>query len=267
MSLNTSALLKPRDIIENASDSLAKMLEKTDKQTIFDKVIGHEGQKDLLIYSMKAVEPINYIIVGPPGNGKSLLIECIYEAFKEYSQWIDSTTSSGIGMIERIIEKIDRLRFLCVDELEKFDTSDRFTLLGLLGQGTLSRNLKDTNIEYTGLKIWFYATSNNIRKIQRQQPEFLDRCGVMQIPKLEESDFYFIAGKRLQKEKGIDNEAIAIYIAQRVFHDIRPGETNMRWTIRLAQLAYSYAKDNNTIVNKDVVDQVAALVKRNIYML
>ena len=267
MSLDNTHLLKPRDIIENHSDSLAKMLQKTDKQTVFKKVIGLEQQKDLMIYSMKAIEPINYIIVGPPGNGKSLIIECVYEAFKEYSQWIDSTTSSGIGMIERIIEKIDRLRFLCVDELEKFSTSDRYTLLGLLGQGTLSRNLKHTSVEYTDLKIWFYATSNDIRKIQKQQPEFLDRCGVLEIPALPEETFYFVASKRLQKEEGIDNEAIARYIAQRVYHDIRPGETNMRWTIRLAQLTYSYARDNNTTVNKDSVDQVAGLVKNNIFML
>lgn len=267
MSLNPSALLKPRDVIENYTDSLEKLLQKTDKETVFKKVIGLEQQKDLMIYSMKAVEPINYIIVGPPGNGKSLIIECVYEAFKEYAQWIDSTTSSGIGMIERIIEKINRLRFLCVDELEKFSTSDRYTLLGLLGQGKLSRNLKDTSVEYSDLKIWFYATSNDIRKIQRAQPEFLDRCGVLEIPKLDEEVFYFVAGKRLQKEKGIDNEDIATYIAQRVFHDIRPGETNMRWTIRLAQLSYSYARDNNTTITKDVVDQVAALVKNNIFML
>ena len=267
MSLDNSHLLKPRDIIENYSDSLEKLLQQTDKQTLFKKVIGLEEQKDLMIYSMKSLEPINYIIVGPPGNGKSLIIKCVYEAFQEYSQWIDSTTSSGIGMIERIIEKINRLRFLCVDELEKFSTSDRYTLLGLLGQGTLSRNLKSVSKEYTGLKIWFYATSNDIRKIQKQQPEFLDRCGVLEIPELPEETFYFVAGKRLLKEQGIDTEAIGTYIAQRVYHDIRPGETNMRWAIRLAQLAYSYAREYSMTLNKDVVDQIAGLIKNNIYML
>lgn len=267
MSLNTSTTLKPRDVIENSGESLEKMLQKASKESIFKQVIGLEDQTDLMMLSMRAVEPINYIIVGPPGNGKSLIIKCVYESFKQYAQWIDSTTSSGIGMIERIIEKVDRLRFLCVDELEKFSTSDRYTLLGLLGQGTLSRNLKDTSVEYNDLKVWFYATCNDIRKIQRQQPEFLDRCGLLEIPKLDKNVFYFVAGKRLLKEEGIDNEAIGTFIAQRVFEDIRPGETNMRWCIRLAQLAYSYARSNNTTVNKDIVDMVAELVKDNIYML
>jgi hypothetical protein len=165
-------------------------------------------------------------------------------------------------MVSRIYEKVKKLRFVLADELEKFAMDDRTTLLGLLSGGKLSRQLKDVNIDLHGLKIWFLATCNNIDKIKKQQPEFIDRCEVIRIPELDYNDFLFVASKRLQREKGIHSEEIAKYIAVRVWHDF--GEvTDMRRALRFARMSFARAIDatEDDTITKDIVDAVAADVK------
>jgi len=262
MSLTPTSLLKARESIENYSKTFESTLESIDSKTLFHKVIGLEIQKRILMDAIRSKDPVHLILVGPPGCGKSLLLECIQEAFQEQSQWIDSTTSSGIGMIERIYEKVKRLRFLLVDELEKFNMDDRTVLLGLLSNGKLSRQLKDINIELHGLKVWFLATCNNIEKIKKIQPEFLDRAEIIRIPDLDYETFLYVASKRLQREDGIHSEEIARYIAIRVYHDF--GEnTDLRRALRFARMSYARAIDmtEDDTITKDIVDAVASDVK------
>lgn len=262
MSLQSTSLLKARESIENYSKAFESTLESINSETLFCKVIGLEIQKRILIDAIKSKDPVHVILLGPPGSGKSLLIECIQDAFPEQSQWIDSTTSSGIGMISRIYEKVKRLRYLLVDELEKFNIDDRTVLLGLLSGGKLSRQLRDINIDLHGLKIWFLATCNNIEKIKKVQPEFLDRTELIRIPELDYEKFLYVAGKRLQREKGIHSEEIARYIAVRVWHDF--GEiTDMRRALRFARMSYARAIDmtEDDTITKDIVDALASDVK------
>lgn len=264
MSLNVGTLLKARGTIENYNKAFEYTLESVNAETLFKKVIGLETQKRILMDAIYAKDPVHVILIGPPGNGKTLFLECIRDAFPEYSQFIDSTISSGIGMVERIYEKANRLHFLLVDELEKFNMNDRTTLLGLLSSGTLSRNLKDIEASYelTGLKIWFFATCNNIEKIKKQQKEFLDRCEVIKIPALDYNTFLYVAGIRLQREKGIHSEEMARYIAARVYHDFG-NETDMRRCIRFARMGVARAIDmtHDDTITKDIVDEVASDVK------
>jgi MoxR-like ATPase len=266
MSLSPSVLLKPRETIENYNKQFESTIENLNAETLFKKVIGLDTQKRIITSAIYSKDPVHIILIGPPGNGKTLFLECIQDAFSQHSQWIDSTTSSGIGMVERIIEKVKRLRFLLVDELEKFNMNDRTTLLRLLSSGKLNRDLKEVSVELTNLKIWFIATCNNIDKIQKQQPEFLDRCLVIKIPELDDETFLYVAGKRLQKEQGIHSEDIAKYIASRVFHDLGQ-ETNMRKCIRLARMSYARAietREDDTIT-KDIVDEVVIDIKNTMH--
>jgi DNA polymerase III delta prime subunit len=264
MSLTPTTLLKARESIENYSKAFESTLESIDTETLFHKVIGLEIQKRILMDAIKSKDPVHIILIGPPGNGKTLFLECIRDAFPQYSQFIDSTISSGIGMVERIYERANRLRFLLVDELEKFNTNDRTTLLGLLSSGTLSRNLKEIEDSYelTGLKIWFFATCNDIKKIKKYQKEFIDRCEIIKIPELDYETFLYVASKRLTKEDGIHSEEIARYIAIRVFSDFGE-QTDLRRALRFARMSYARAIDmtEDDTITKDIVDAVASDVK------
>jgi len=264
MSLNVNQLLKPRETLETYNKEFESIIQNLDAETLFAKLIDLDIQKRIIRDSIYAKDPVNIILIGPPGCGKSTFLECIQEAFPHHSHWLDSTTSTGIGMIERIVEKAKHLRFILCDELEKFNMNDRESLLGILNNGNLSRDLKRVKIRLTGLKIWFIATCNNIDKIKREQPEFLDRCLIIKVPELDFDTFLFVAGKRLQREQGIHSEKIARYIAARVYHEFG-NETKMRRAIRLARMSYARAievREDDTIT-EDIIDDVVIDIKRN----
>lgn len=261
MSLNPSQLLAPRESMENFNSAYEDTVKNLDAATLFKDVIGHEIQKRVFMDSILSHDPVHNIIIGPPGNGKSLFLKCIEKAFPQQSKWIDSTTSSGIGMIERIIDKGKRLRFLLVDEIEKFDKDDRNVFLGLLEGGNITRDLKDPamSTELKGLRIWLFATCNDIKMMHRYEKPLLSRCDIVKIPALDYDTYMFIAGKRLQKEKGVHSEDIAKYIAWRVYTDLGK-EMDMRECIRQARKSHARAvetREDDTIT-KDIVDVVIA---------
>jgi chromosomal replication initiation ATPase DnaA len=266
MSLSPTALLKPRETLETYNTVFENAIQNLDADTIFADVHGLEVQKRILMDAIRAHDPIHHIIIGPPGNGKSLFLKCILKAFPDISKWIDSTTSSGIGMIERILDKGHKLRFLLVDEIEKFNKNDRETFLGFLEGGNVTRDLAEYSSELSGLKIWLFATCNDIKTMHRKEKPLLNRCDIIEVPELDYKTYLFVACKRLQKEKGIRDEEIAKYIAQRVHSDLGR-EMDMRKCIRLARKSYARALDTREdgTIAKDVVDQVVADNKVTMY--
>lgn len=208
-------------------------------------------QKRILMNAIYSDSPVNLIFVGPPGNGKTLLIECIREAFPFISLLIHSHTSSGTGSIESIIAMGKRLRFLLVDEIEKFSKRDRQAFLSLMEGGKISRRLANRNIFIEGFKVWFFATCNNIDKVKRDQPELINRCSIIEVSALSYEDCLYVVSKRLTREKGTEgNEEIAKYIGARVFHDF--GSTDIRLAIRLARFAQAHAaRTKQDSISKD----------------
>ena len=255
MSLNTSALLKPRETIETWNANFNNVLQNMDANAIFKKVIRMEVQKRILLNAIYAKEPVNLILVGPPGTGKTLLLECIRDAFPTISNWSDSHTSSGMGVFESIISMGKILRFLLVDELEEFSIRDRKVFLTLIERGSISRKLANRKVEISGFKVWFFATCNDIDKIRREQPKLVNRCSIINVPELSDEDYLYVSSKRLPREPGIHDEEIAMYIASRVYHDF--GVKDMRLAIRLARLAEAHAtRTNQGNITKDIVDDV-----------
>ena len=259
MSLSPSVLLKPRETLENYNSVFEDTLQNLDTYAIFGDVIGLEIQKRILMDALRAHDPVHHILIGPPGNGKSLFLKCILKAFPDSSKWIDSTTSSGIGMIERILDKGHKLRFLLVDEIEKFNKNDRETFLGLLEGGNVTRDLAEYSRELSGLKIWLFATCNDIKKMHTQEKPLLNRCDIIKVPGLDYKTYLYVAGKRLLKEEGILDEEMARFIAQRVYSDLGE-EMDIRKYIRIARKSYARAIDTreDDTITKDVVDEVVA---------
>ena len=266
MSLNTSSILKPRAVIENYDADFKTTLHSMDLDKIFERVIKLDVQKEILKNALFSPKPVHLIFIGPAGTGKSLLLKCVYDAFQSISHWSDAQTSSGIGVIESILLKGKMLRFLIVDELEKLDRDDLDVFLGLMAHGSINRELAKRTIKETGFNVWFFATSNNLRSLQRRSAPLVNRCSIVEVPALAYNDYLFVSGKRLLQEQGIETEELGRYIASRVYHDF--GTTDMRLAVRLANFSMGYIRrKKQEEITKDIIDKVAGDFKRVIFRI
>jgi SpoVK/Ycf46/Vps4 family AAA+-type ATPase len=50
---------------------------------MFDNIIGYEGIKCTFVRSLTSKEPVHILLVGPPGQAKTLFLKCILETFGE----------------------------------------------------------------------------------------------------------------------------------------------------------------------------------------
>ncbi len=53
------------------------------KMQIFDNIIGYEGIKRTFVRSLASKEPVPLLLVGPPGQAKTMFLKCILEKFGE----------------------------------------------------------------------------------------------------------------------------------------------------------------------------------------
>jgi hypothetical protein len=49
--------------------------------TIFDSIVGYDGIKRTFVRSLTSEEPVHVLLVGPPGQAKTLFLTCILETF------------------------------------------------------------------------------------------------------------------------------------------------------------------------------------------
>jgi SpoVK/Ycf46/Vps4 family AAA+-type ATPase len=52
--------------------------------SIFANVIGYEGIKRTFVRSLNSKEPVRLLLIGPPGQAKTLSLKCILKRFGEY---------------------------------------------------------------------------------------------------------------------------------------------------------------------------------------
>jgi holliday junction DNA helicase RuvB len=57
------------------------ILEANGRAQIFNKIVGYEGIKRTFIRSLNSGEPVHILLVGPPGQAKTLFLRCILETF------------------------------------------------------------------------------------------------------------------------------------------------------------------------------------------
>ncbi len=53
------------------------------QQQIFDSILGYDGIKRTFSRSLISKEPVHVLLVGPPGQAKTLFLKCILETFGE----------------------------------------------------------------------------------------------------------------------------------------------------------------------------------------
>jgi MoxR-like ATPase len=169
--------------------------ERLGKTHIFDSIIGYEGIKRTFLRSLKSEEPVHILLVGPPGQAKTLFLKSILEGFGgKKSFFTVGGNASKSGMIDVLFEM--RPKYLLIDEIEHLKPEYQTMLLSLMETGILTQTMHK-KLRQIYLKTWVFATSNAAKKLSEP---LLSRFRVMHLNEYEFSQFYEISVKKLLAE-------------------------------------------------------------------
>jgi len=84
---------------------------------MFDKIVGYDGIKNTFVRSLTSKEPVHILLVGPPGQAKTLFLKCVLEAFGEKKAYF---TVGGNASKSGLIDVLFHLhpKYLLIDEIE-----------------------------------------------------------------------------------------------------------------------------------------------------
>ncbi|MGC2574332.1 MAG: ATP-binding protein [Candidatus Nitrosopolaris sp.] len=172
-----------------------------DSAKMFDKIIGYEGLKRTLFRSLFAKEPVHILLVGPPGQAKTMILKCILQTFGQKKAFFTvGGNASKSGLIDVLFDM--QPKYFLVDEIEHLKTEYQTTLLSLMETGILTQTMHK-RIRRAHLKTWVFATSNDTKKLSEP---LLSRFRVMHLNEYTFSQFYELSVKKLLAE-GLDKKA------------------------------------------------------------
>ena len=97
---------------------------------MFDKIIGYDRIKRTFARSLDSQEPVHILLVGPPGQAKTLFLKCILETFGQKKAFftVGGNTSKS-GLIDVLFNM--QPKYLLIDEIEHLKPEYQTTLLSL----------------------------------------------------------------------------------------------------------------------------------------
>src|SRR5215813_8375430 len=168
---------------------------------IFDNILGYEGIKRTFVRSLNSKEPVHILLVGPPGQAKTLFLKSILKTFGEKKTFFTvGGNASKSGLIDVLFDM--QPKYLLVDEIEHLKPEYQTMQLSLIETGILTQTMH-SKVRHIRLKTWVFATSNGTKKFSEP---LLSRFRVMYLNEYDFSQIYEIAVKRLLAE-GLDNKS------------------------------------------------------------
>ncbi|MGB6530044.1 MAG: ATP-binding protein [Candidatus Nitrosopolaris sp.] len=173
---------------------------------MFDKIIGYDGIKRTFARSLDSKEPVHILLVGPPGQAKTMFLKCILETFGEKKTFFTvGGNASKSGLIDVLFDM--QPKYLLVDEIEHLKPEYQTTLLSLLETGILTQTMH-SKVRQIQLKTWVFATCNGTKKLSEP---LLSRFRVMYFSEYEFSQFYGIAVKKKDLTKRQQMKLLFLY--------------------------------------------------------
>jgi len=189
-------------VLSNWLSGGSQTLFKGGHPWMFDNIVGYEGIKRTFLRSLNSSVPVHILLVGPPGQAKTMFLKSILEAFGHNKAFFAvGGNASKSGLIDVLFDM--RPKYLLVDEIEHLKSEYQTILLSLMETGILTQTLHK-KIRQTQLKTWVFATSNGTRRLSEP---LLSRFRVMYLNEYNFSQFYEISVRKLLADGFSDNAA------------------------------------------------------------
>jgi MoxR-like ATPase len=108
--------------------------------SMFDRIVGYEGIKRTFTRSLTSKEPVHILLVGPPGQAKTLFLKCILETYGEKKTFFTvGGNASKSGIIDVLFDM--QPKYLLVDEIEYLKPEYQTMLLSLMETGILTQTM------------------------------------------------------------------------------------------------------------------------------
>ena len=109
-------------------------------RSTLDDIIGYEGIKRTFVRSLTSEEPIHILLVGPPGQAKTLFLKCILNTFGEKKAFFTvGGNASKSGLMDVLFDL--QPKYLLVDEIEHLKPEYQTTLLSLMETRILTQTV------------------------------------------------------------------------------------------------------------------------------
>jgi MoxR-like ATPase len=218
-----------------------------ERPRMFDKIVGYDGIKCTFVRSLSYKEPVHILLIGPPGQAKTLFMKCVLEAFGEKKAFF---TVGGNASKSGLIDVLFHLhpKYLLIDEIEYLKPEYQTTLLSLMETGILTQTMH-SKVRQIHLKTWVFATGNGTKKLSEP---LLSRFRVIHLNEYSFSQFYEISVKKLLAE-GLDNKS-AHKIAISVWEQLP--NPNIRNCVQIGRLV-----ENERDIQMAVADEIQNFIE------
>jgi DNA replicative helicase MCM subunit Mcm2 (Cdc46/Mcm family) len=75
----------------------------TRQAQIFDSILGYDGIKRTFFRSLNSEEPVHILLVGPPGQAKTLFLKCILETEEKKAFFTVGGNASKSGLVDVLL--------------------------------------------------------------------------------------------------------------------------------------------------------------------
>jgi holliday junction DNA helicase RuvB len=207
-------------------EETAKAEEVVISPALFADIVGHLGQKRIILGALESARPVHVLMVGPPGTAKTEFLLAMKPL--KGSRYATGASISVAGIFQFLQQFPDTKRLL-IDEIDKAKDTDLWLLLELMQSGTISRLKQDRQEQLSYPNVRVFAAANSIEKL----PEpLVSRFTLLDFPAYGKAQFIHVVTTVLQQREGV-SAARAKEIAEAVAERSR----DPRAAVKVARLA------------------------------
>ncbi|MBN1188590.1 MAG: AAA family ATPase [Dehalococcoidales bacterium] len=194
--------------------------------SIFNDIIGHEDEKELLTACLLTEKPVHVLLAGPPALAKSLFLWDIERVAGENAIWLVGSATSKAGLWDVVAERQPQV--LLIDELDKMNAVDTAALLSMMEGGRLVRAKRGRELNLSN-QLRVVAASNRFEKLS---PELKSRFAIRKLKAYNRRDFLAVVKGVLVTHEGVDEKQ-----ADEIARGLDGISQDVRDAVRVARLA------------------------------